>query len=159
MVHRRRARRRRELGDVLEGVNWVGPGPGKVLAHHLLEHGERLRLDVQLPVEVLAHLALHLVHLAQLEHPLPDDAPALVGVGVVADDLGGEHEGGDEEAVARGPARGGEARLEPQEEVERGEGDGGVQFRVVEGIGDEVREFGLRAVGRGRIFWACKDCN
>ena len=50
--------------------------------------------------EILAHLALHLVDLPELEHALADDRPGLVGVGVVADHLGGDHEGTDEQAVA-----------------------------------------------------------
>ena len=46
---------------------------GKVL--QLLQGGW---LNVQFPVQVLAHFLLHLVYLPQLEHPLPDYAPGLV---------------------------------------------------------------------------------
>ena len=40
--------------------------------------------------------AHHLVDFLEREHGLSDDAPALVGVGVVAEILGGHHESGDE---------------------------------------------------------------
>ena len=43
---------------------------------------------------------VHLVDLPELEHALADDRPGLVGVGVVTDHLGGDHEGADEQAVA-----------------------------------------------------------
>lgn len=52
-----------------------------------LELGDFLARDVEVPLEVAAHLALHLVDLLKLEQFLSDDAPRLVRVGVVADDL------------------------------------------------------------------------
>ena len=52
----------------------------------------RLRLEIELALEIAAHLALHLVDLAEGEHALAHDAPGFVGVGVVTDDLGGNHE-------------------------------------------------------------------
>jgi hypothetical protein len=51
-------------------------------------------------------LALHLNHLLQRVEVLADDAPRLVGVGVVADYLGGNHESGDEKAVTAGSPSG-----------------------------------------------------
>lgn len=97
-----------------------GCGRGKYVARiraHALEVStdlhlkllQRPRPDIELPLEIAAHLAFHLVDLAEGEHALADDGPGLVGVGVVADDLGGEHESGDEESVPGGPACGGEA--------------------------------------------------
>ena len=52
------------------------------------------------------------------------DGPALVQVGVVADDLAGDHECGDEETVARGATGGGGVNLEAAEEVEGCKSDG-----------------------------------
>jgi hypothetical protein len=54
-----------------------------------------VRADVEYPFEVTAHLAFHLVHLLEREEALPDDALRLVGVRVIADDLGGDHESRD----------------------------------------------------------------
>jgi hypothetical protein len=44
-------------------------------------------LDVENPLEVRAHLSLHLVDLFEGVEVLADNAPRLVGVGVVADYL------------------------------------------------------------------------
>ena len=71
-----------------------------VLADLGLELAELLGVNVEQPLQVAAHLALHLVYLAEGEHALADDGPGLVRVGVVADDLARDHEGGDEEAMA-----------------------------------------------------------
>ena len=51
------------------------------------------RVGIELPLEVLAHLPFHLVDLPKLEHPLSNDGPRFVGVGVVAADSRGECEG------------------------------------------------------------------
>lgn len=59
----------------------------------------------------MAHLPLHLVHRPLLELPLTDNPTRLVRVSVVADYLGGNHEGRDEQAVFRGREGGGEARF------------------------------------------------
>ena len=87
--------------DCLEHVGGVGSGASKVLADHVLELLEGTRLNVQLPVEILAHLALHLVDLPELKHALADDRPGLVRVGVVADHFGRDHERRNEEVVAQ----------------------------------------------------------
>jgi len=50
--------------------------------------------------------------------------------------------------MARGAAGGRKASLETLEQDEGSEGDGGMQLGAVEGIGDEMGEFGLR-MGRG----------
>jgi hypothetical protein len=76
-----------------------------------LELDDLLTLNVEVPLEIAAHLSLHLVDLFEREHLLRDDTPRLVRVGVVTDDLGGYHEGGDKEAVPRGTAGGGEPSL------------------------------------------------
>ena len=54
---------------------------------HVLELLEGERIDIELSLEVLAHLSLHLVDPMELEHSLRDDGPRLVGVGVVIYDL------------------------------------------------------------------------
>jgi hypothetical protein len=51
------------------------------------------------PLEVRAHLALHLVDVLQRVEVLADDALRLVRVSVIADDFRGNHKRGDEEAV------------------------------------------------------------
>lgn len=51
------------------------------------------------PFEVRAHLALHLVDLFEGVEVLSDNAPRLVGVGVVADDFRGDCECGNEETM------------------------------------------------------------
>ena len=43
---------------------------------------------------------LHLIDLPQGKHSLTNNTPGLVGVGVITDDLGSNHEGKDEQAVA-----------------------------------------------------------
>ena len=70
----------------------VGSRAGEVTAHLRFEIAQDRRLDVELPLEIAAHLALHLVDLAEGEHALAHDAPGLVGVGVVTDNLGCNHE-------------------------------------------------------------------
>ena len=63
----------------------------EVVARLCLEIVQDRGLDVELALEIAAHLALHLVGLAEGEHALIHDAPGLVRVGVVTDDLGGNH--------------------------------------------------------------------
>jgi len=71
-----------------------------------------------------------------------NNGPGLVGVGTVADDLGGEHEGGDEEPVPGGPAGSREVGFQSLEEVEGSEGHRvGVQSGAVEGVCDKERKW------------------
>jgi hypothetical protein len=123
-------------------MSWYGPPAragedGGDLGGELVEDGA---VDVELPVEVRAHLALYLVDLAEREHALADDGPGLVRVRVVADDLGRDHERGQEEAVARRAAGGREALLEALEEEQRRKGDDVGQSCPMQGIGDEHGE-------------------
>ena len=94
----------------------------EILPDHRLELLERGGLDIELPLEVGTHLPFHLVDLPKSKHSLTDDAPGLVGVGVVADDLGCNHKRGDEEAMSGGTAGSDESRLQPLQEVECGKG-------------------------------------
>jgi hypothetical protein len=61
----------------------------------MLKIAQRRGIDVELPLQVGAHLSFHLVDLPEGEHALSDDTPRLVGIRVVANDLGGEHERGN----------------------------------------------------------------
>jgi hypothetical protein len=45
-----------------------------------------------LPFKVRTHFPLHLVNLSKREHALASDAPGLVGVCIIANDLGSNHE-------------------------------------------------------------------
>ena len=90
-----------EFQYCLEHIGGVGSGASKVLADHVLELLEGTRLNVQLPVEILAHLVLHLVDLPELKHALAGDRPGLVRVGVIADHFGRDHERRNKEAVAQ----------------------------------------------------------
>ena len=61
---------------------------------------------LQLPVQIAAHYAFHLIDLAEGEHAWRDDAPALVRLGIIADAFRSVHGGGDyrlidEESMAR----------------------------------------------------------
>lgn len=100
-------------GQCVVGRIWSRPL--EVPADHSLELLQRARFNVELPIQVVAHLALHLVDLPQRKHTLTNDTPGFVRVGVIADDLGSNHERRDEEAVPGGTACGDEPRLQPLE--------------------------------------------
>jgi hypothetical protein len=96
---------------------WVGAAIWAVLLLDALGKGFELwGLDVEEPLEIGAHLALHLVYLLEGVEVLADDAPRLVGVSVVADDLRRYHEGGDEETVTARTTGGGKSLLQSCEE-------------------------------------------
>jgi hypothetical protein len=121
-------------------VSRIGTRSLEVLPNHGLELLERARLHVQLPLEVRTHLPLHLVDLPERKHPLTDDAPGLVGVGVIAYDLGSNHESRNEQPVAGGTASGNEPGLQSLQEVESGKGHRRRESRAMESVCDEVRE-------------------
>lgn len=79
---------------------------------HLPKLFECQRFNIEFPVEILANLTLHLVDLPQMEHILADNAPRLIGVGIIADHLGGNHEGGYEEPMAGRIASSGEPGIQ-----------------------------------------------
>ena len=64
----------------------------EVAARLRLEIVQDQGLEIELALEIAAHLTLHLVDLAEGKHALVHGAPGLVRVGVVTDDLGGNHE-------------------------------------------------------------------
>jgi hypothetical protein len=77
----------------------IGAWTFKILADHGLELLESTGFDVELPFQVGAHLTLHLVDFPKSKHTLTDDTPGFVGVSVIADDLGSNHEGRYKEAM------------------------------------------------------------
>ena len=83
-----RERRRRRLR---EDHGRIRSGPGEILLNAVLKIAQRGGIYVELPLEVRAHLSFHLVDLPESEHALTHDTPRLVRIGVIADDLGGEH--------------------------------------------------------------------
>jgi hypothetical protein len=98
-----------ECGDPLR---WVGATIWTVLLPDVLGESLDLRgFDMKEPLEVRAHLVLHLIYLLESVEVLSDDTPRLVGVGVVANDLRGDHEGRNEQTVATGSSSGGESLL------------------------------------------------
>ena len=58
----------------------------EVAAYLLFELIHHAGLDVELPLEVRAHLPLHRADFPESGHALADDGRGLAGVGVVADD-------------------------------------------------------------------------
>jgi hypothetical protein len=69
-------------------LRWIGTAIVTVLLLDALSEGLKLgSLDVKEPFEVRAHLTLHLVDLLEGVEVLSNDAPRLVGVGIVANDL------------------------------------------------------------------------
>jgi hypothetical protein len=76
----------------------------KIPLNHHLETAQYRIIDSEFPIEIVAHFAFHMID-------LPDDTPRFIRVSVVADDLGDNHERGDEEAVAGRAVRGVETRF------------------------------------------------
>ena len=121
-------------------VRWVGTRSVEISLDHVFEILKCGGFDAKLPLEVGAHLPLHLVDLPEDVHTLTDDTPRLVGVSVIADDLGSNHKGRDEESVSGGTARGDEARLESLQQVEGGKGHRRGESGAMEGVCDEMWE-------------------
>lgn len=88
MGERRRRRVREDHGGVRSGS-------GEILLNAMLKIAQRRGIDVELPLQVGAHLSFHLVDLPESKHALANDTPRLVGISVVADNLGGKHECGN----------------------------------------------------------------
>jgi hypothetical protein len=65
-----------------------------------------------------------LVDLFERVQVLANDTPRLVGVSIVTNNFGGDHESRDEETVARGTASGGKTLLEAGEKKECSKDDG-----------------------------------
>ena len=57
----------------------------------MLKIAQHQGIDVELPLHVGAHRLFHLLDLPECEHAWP----RLVGISIVADDLGREHESGN----------------------------------------------------------------
>jgi hypothetical protein len=81
------------------------------------------------------------------------NTPRLIGVSVVADDLGCYHEGGDEEPVPGRPSSGGKTPFESGEEEEGAECDRRAEASAMKGVGDECRESWGGSGRRSTIGW------
>ena len=68
----------------LKRVHRVGTWSSKVALDQRFEIAKNRVVNSQLPLEIITHLALHLVDLSKIEHPMNDGGPALVAVGAVA---------------------------------------------------------------------------
>jgi hypothetical protein len=124
-------------GGRRKGSDVIGTWSGEGRTESAFKFAEMIRLDVELPVQVGAHLAFHLVDLTESEHALADDAPRLVAVSVVTDHLAGDHERRQEQTMTGRSAGGREALFEALKEVEGGEGNRLWQTGAVEGVSDE----------------------
>ena len=136
---------------------WVGTWTLEVRPDPIFELLKCGGFDVELPFQVGAHLALHLVDLPESKHTLTDDTPGLVGICIVADDLGSNHKCGDEQTVAGGTAGGDEPSLQSLQKVESSKGNRVDKSRSVESIGNEVSEIWVRIGRRGRLLGAMKE--
>jgi hypothetical protein len=133
-----------ELAGGRDGSREVGI---EIPSHHPFKIGKSGDINSEVPLEDVPHIPFHPLDAARAEHVLEDTGPEFVGVCVVADNFRGYHESGNKEAVARGEAGGGKAVFEALEEDEGGEGDGGVEFGAVEGIGNEAGQSSLGKSG------------
>jgi hypothetical protein len=73
-----RAVRERSRRSLWQYHRRVRPRTGEIVAYAALKVAQRGRVDVQLPLQVGAHLPLHLVDLPQRKHALANYAPGLV---------------------------------------------------------------------------------
>lgn len=87
-----RERRRRRLR---ENHGWIRPRSGEIMLNASLKVAQRRGVDVELPLQVGAHLPFHLVDLPERKHALSNDAPRLVRIRIVTYDLGSKHKCGD----------------------------------------------------------------
>ena len=136
----------------LEYIGRIGSWASEVLADHVLKFLEGAGLNVKLLVEILAHLALHLVDLPQLDHALTDYRPGLVWVGIIADHLGGDHECADEETMAQWATSSRKSGLELLQEDEGSKCYQRVEFRPVQGISNEIWELRVWTRWDGRVL-------
>lgn len=72
------------------------------------------------------------------KHTSTNDIPGLVGVSIIADDAGSNHEYRDEKAVVRGIMSDNEPCLESLQQIECSKSHRGRESCAMESIGDEV---------------------
>jgi hypothetical protein len=87
-------------GVVLELVGGLGHSALVLLVDHSSELSELVGGGSQIPRKVVDHLSLHQVNVAEVVKTRPNNSPALVRVGVVADHFRADHEGGKKQTVA-----------------------------------------------------------
>ena len=146
-----------EFWNGLEYIGRIGAWASKVLVDHVLKFLEGAGLDIKLLVEILAHLALHLVDLPQLDHALTDYWPGLVWVGIIADHFGGNHEHADEVMMAWWAASSRKSGLEPLQEDKGSKCYWRVEFHPVQGISNEIQELHVWTRWGGRVLGTCKQ--
>jgi len=67
-----RERRRRRLR---ENHRWIRPRSGEIMLNAGLKVAQRRGVDVELPLQVGAHLPFHLIDLPERKHALSNDTP------------------------------------------------------------------------------------
>ena len=89
----------RERGEEMEmamtiqkGEGWTSSWWSKIVVYVTLKVTQHSQVDVELPLQIRTHLTLNLINLPEHEHPLANNAPGLVWVSVITDDLQGKHE-------------------------------------------------------------------
>ena len=109
--------------------------------------------DEDLPAEVAQELLLDQVDLAEVDptERATDDGPALVRERVVAQELVGDHDRSEEQAVSRGAVVVWVPDVQPMEQHEGGREDGIWKLRPVHRVGDKPGErdlvWGTRITG------------
>lgn len=76
-------------------------------AHMLSELFKFIGSNGEIERQIMDHLALHEIDVAQLVKTLPNDSPTLVGICVIANNFTGEHVTSEEKPVAESAAGGG----------------------------------------------------
>lgn len=74
-------RRRKDVSRICAGVHTICLPSLELLQHRWIY--------IQCPIQIVAHLPVHLVDFTQLKHSLRDDRPQLVRIGIVPYDFAG----------------------------------------------------------------------
>ncbi len=74
-----------------EDCHWIWAWTSKVMLDTSLKVMQHQRIDTELPLQVQAHLPLHLVDLLKCKHPLTNNTPRLVRISVITYNLWGKH--------------------------------------------------------------------
>ena len=89
-----------------------------------------------------------MIDLPESKHALIDDRPQLVGVGIITNDLGGKHESGYKQSMARGAASSRKLGFQALQQVKGGECHRGMEMGAVKSVCNKHGESGR---GHGRI--------
>ncbi len=77
----------RELAEGGPSSDTIWAWTGKVVLDMSLKVTQRRRIDAELPLQVRAHLLLHLVDLPKCERPLTNNTPRLVRISIITYNL------------------------------------------------------------------------